>query len=47
MDEIMDMRDELEQDFDDTEETEEDELGASGMHVDEDNDKMPLEDERE
>lgn len=47
MDEIMDMRDELGQDFDETEETEEEELGASGMHVDEDGDETPPEEEVE
>lgn len=47
MDEPMDMRDELEQDFDDIEETEEGELKSSGMHVDGDDDNAPPEEERE
>ena len=47
MDEPMDMRDELEQDFGDIEETDEGELKSSGMHVDRDDEETPLEDEKE
>lgn len=42
----MDMRDDLESFNDDTDETEDDELKASGMHVEGDDDEMPMEEDR-